>query len=120
MKFRRSLISTLAVASLLAPSVATASHMHVTIGFSHVTRDGVQKLRVGGFIHGAASCANGRHVVIQRRTASGGWKAVGHDNTNSNGAYAAVVADRQKRHRTVAPSTGGCDREVSAVRRHSH
>ena len=120
MKLRRALISTFAIGAILAPSAATAADVHITINFSHVTRDGRQKLKVSGVLHPFQNgCESNRLVKIQRKT-SAGWKTIGQDTTSSGGGYSKIVADRQKRYRTFAPAGGGCESDVSDVKRHRH
>lgn len=123
MKFRNVVVSSLALGALLLPSAASATDVHITIGFSHVQRDSGRKLRVAGELHlysgSSASCSQNRHVAVQRKK-SAGWKTIAHANSNDNGAYKKLVADRAGRYRVVAPATASCERDVSEVKRHSH
>lgn len=115
----------LLVGAMLLPSAALAAgDVHVTIGLSHVTKDGDRKLKVSGYLHPVNKgevCTDGRHVVIQRRkNADSDWNNIGGDNTNTSGKYSKVVGDKTGQYRVVAPSTGSCERDMSDPKSHRH
>ena len=124
-KTHKLVIGAMTIASMAIAPAAQAANVHIMFEAHHVSHGGVKMLELEGEIHrlsgAAASCANNRTVVLQRRrNKTSPWNKIGTTTTNGSGEFSKHVGDKQGHYRAKVNKKSSCTAAKSDVVKHFH